>query len=129
MTEIIPLEAFPGVIASAGYLIRSHFTGRVATITDCGSQEARLGVTLKAGGCDIFTAYPLTRLDTETNGRINIASLGLINKMTGAAALIDNHFEFLPTGKVISTTRLKALGTVGRSSQWTPTIGDSIEIP
>ncbi|KAJ3555383.1 hypothetical protein NPX13_g10365 [Xylaria arbuscula] len=113
VTEIIPFEAFPGVVTSAEYLVRSHFTGKVAPITERESQQPRLGVTLKTGSCDIFTAYPLTCLDTETNGRINTASLGLIDKMTGGAALITNHFESLPTGKVLSTTRLKALGTLG----------------
>ncbi|KAK5632632.1 hypothetical protein RRF57_008346 [Xylaria bambusicola] len=116
LTEIVPFDSFPGVTASTEYVIRSHYNGKVAKIRNCESQEARLGITLQPRGYDIFTAYPLTHLDTESNGRICTASLGLIDKMTGAAALIANHFEFLPTGMVFSTTRLKALGTLGRPS-------------
>ncbi|KAI1425750.1 raffinose synthase Sip1 [Xylaria sp. FL1777] len=113
LTEIIPFDSFPGITASSEYLIRSHNSGKVTTATNQQSQKACLGVTLEVGGYDIFTAYPTTQLDSETNGRITIASLGLIGKMTGAAAMITNHFEFLPTGKVFSITRLKALGTLG----------------
>ncbi|KAJ2989628.1 hypothetical protein NUW58_g3376 [Xylaria curta] len=113
VTEIIPLDSFPGVMPASEYIIRSHQSGRVTAVTDPESQAARLGVTLEVGGYEIFTAYPVTQFDSETNGRITTASLGLIGKMTGAAAIIENLFEFLPTGRVISITRLKALGTLG----------------
>jgi hypothetical protein len=73
-------------------------------------------VTLDIGGYDIFTAYPVTEVDSETNGKIIAASLGLIGKMTGVAALITTQFESLSTGRVIAVTRLKALGTLGRLS-------------
>lgn len=89
-------------------------------MTERESQTARLGVTLEVGGYDIFTAYPVTQFDSETNGRITTASLGLIDKITGAAAVIENHFEFLATGRVLSVARLKALGTLGRLSKLSP---------
>ncbi|KAI1298238.1 raffinose synthase Sip1 [Xylaria venustula] len=113
LTELIASDSFPGVIASSKYLIRSHNSGKTTEVTVNESRNTCLGVTLEVGSYDIFTAYPTTQLDTETNGRITIASLGLIGKMTGAAAIISNDFEFLPTGKVFSTTRLKALGILG----------------
>ncbi|GAP85377.1 putative raffinose synthase Sip1 [Rosellinia necatrix] len=112
-TEIISLDFFPGIVPSIKYILRSHDHGTVITATATGPWTARLGVTLDVGGYDIFTAYPVTQFDSETNGKVAIASLGLIGKMTGAAAIIENHFEFLPTGRVISVTRLKALGTLG----------------
>ncbi|KAI0976809.1 raffinose synthase Sip1 [Xylaria arbuscula] len=113
LTEIIPIDSFPGVTSSSKYLIRSHNSGKTTIVEVDESRKACLGVTLEVGGYDIFTAYPTTELDTETNGRITITPLGLIGKMTGAAAIISNHFEFLPTGKVFSITRLKALGILG----------------
>ncbi|KAI1129240.1 raffinose synthase Sip1 [Nemania abortiva] len=113
LTEIIPLDSLPGIMPSTRYILRSHNSGRLSTVMDSESQTARLGVTLEVGGYDIFTAYPVTQFDSETNGTISAASLGLIDKMTGAAAIIANHFEFLSTGRVISATRLKALGTLG----------------
>ncbi|KAI1119131.1 raffinose synthase Sip1 [Nemania sp. NC0429] len=113
LTEIISLDSFPGVISSAKYILRSHNSGKVTPITDSESQTSRLGVTLEVGGYDIITAYAVTEFDSEANDKISIASLGLIGKMTGAAAIIDTHFEVLPTRRAVSITRLKALGTLG----------------
>ncbi|KAI0452334.1 raffinose synthase Sip1 [Xylaria acuta] len=113
LTEIVSIDSFPGFVPSNNYIVRSHASGKVSTATEHESQTARLGVTLEVGCYDIFTAYPVTQFDSETNGRINTASLGLIDKLTGAAAIIENHFEFLSTGRVLSVTRLKALGTLG----------------
>lgn len=101
-------------MASSKYILRSHISGKVTAVTDPESQMSRLGITLDMGGYDIFTAYPVTQLDSESNGRISIASLGLIGKMTGAAAIIETRFEVLPTRRAVSITRLKALGTLGR---------------
>jgi hypothetical protein len=115
LTDIIPLDSFPGILDSNKYVVRSYVVGQVIpVITDSQSQTARLVVSLGVGGYDIFTAYPITQFDSETNGRISAASLGLIDKMTGAAAIISNSFELLPTGRVVSATRLKALGTLGK---------------
>ncbi|KAF2971011.1 hypothetical protein GQX73_g2576 [Xylaria multiplex] len=113
LTEIISLDCFPGIVPSNKYIIRSHHSGKATEAKNYGLQDARLGITLEKGGYDIFTAYPATQLDSETNGTITTALLGLIGKMTGATAMIANHFEFLPTGKVFSITRLRALGTLG----------------
>lgn len=113
LTEIVSLDSFPGIIPSSRYLIRSHNSGKVTPTSDAGPHMAHLSITLGVRGYDIFTAYPLTKFDTETNGVLGAASLGLIGKMTGAAAIIENHFESLPTGRVVSVTRLKALGTLG----------------
>ncbi|KAI0545528.1 raffinose synthase Sip1 [Xylaria curta] len=113
LTEIISVESFPGFVSSNNYIVRSHVSSKVITATECEPQTIRLGVTLEAGGHDVFTACPVTQFDSETNGRISTASLGLIDKITGTAAIIENHFEFLATGRVLSVTRLKALGILG----------------
>jgi len=115
LTDIISLESFSGILDSNKYIVRSHVRGLVTPVTtDVQSQTGRLVVSLDVGGYDILTAYPITQLDSETNGRISTASLGLIDKMTGAAAIISNSLELLPTGRVVSATRLKALGTLGK---------------
>lgn len=120
LTEIISLDSFPGVVASTKYIIMSHNSGKVTPVTDSEAQTSRLGITLEVGGFDIFTAYPVTQFDSETNGRISTASLGLIGKMTGAAAIVDTRFEILPTRRAVSVTRLKALGTLGKLSSHVP---------
>ncbi|KAI0200850.1 glycoside hydrolase family 36 protein [Astrocystis sublimbata] len=113
LTEIIPMGTFPGIVQLNKYIVRSHTTGRITPVTEPDSQVARLGVRLDFRGYDILTAYPVTQLDSETNGKISVASLGLIDKMTGAAALIEKSIELLATGRILSVIRLKALGTLG----------------
>ncbi|KAI1331331.1 glycoside hydrolase family 36 protein [Xylariaceae sp. FL0255] len=111
MSEIIPLSCFPGINISNNYVIRLHRSGLVSVVADPESPKARLAVTLPAAGYDVFTAYPVTQFSSETNGAISLACLGLIGKITGAAAIMSNQFEHLSTGRVVITTRLKALGT------------------
>ncbi|KAI1177359.1 raffinose synthase Sip1 [Nemania sp. FL0916] len=113
LAEMISLSYFPGVMTSTKYILRSHATGKTTKAADPESQMARLCVSLDVRTYDIFTAYHVTQFESETNGKIYTASLGLIGKMTGAASLLDNHFEFLSTGRVVSVTRLKALGVLG----------------
>ncbi|KAH9906133.1 glycoside hydrolase family 36 protein [Xylariomycetidae sp. FL2044] len=111
--EIIHLNRFPGVIPLAKYVVRAHSSGLVSPVVSLEGPHPYLTVSLGVRGYDIFTAYPITQFDSETNGRIFTANLGLIEKMTGAAAIMTNHSELLHTGKVFVDTRLKALGVMG----------------
>ncbi|KAI0389562.1 glycoside hydrolase family 36 protein [Xylariaceae sp. FL0594] len=114
LTDIVSLGSFPGVLDSQRYIVRSHVRGQTTpVVTEPQSEAARLVVSLDVGGYDILTAYPITEFESETNGKISTASLGLIDKMTGAAAILSSSFELLPTGRIASATRLKALGTLG----------------
>ncbi|KAI1342784.1 raffinose synthase Sip1 [Xylariaceae sp. FL0016] len=113
LAEIIPLARFPGVIDSMRYIVRSHSSGLVSAVIESSSPNALLKIALDLHGCDILTAYTVTQFESETNGRIYAANLGLVDKMTGAAAIVTNHFELLPTGKVFVDARFKALGIFG----------------
>jgi hypothetical protein len=44
---------------------------------------------------------------------MRIANLGLVGKMSGAAAIVDNKITELPNGRVLLDTNLKALGVLG----------------
>ncbi|KAI1077419.1 glycoside hydrolase family 36 protein [Whalleya microplaca] len=113
LRELIPLSRFPGVVSSIKYVVRSHRSGVVTPVLHPSSLATLLAVRLDVRDYDIFTAFPLTQFDSETNVRVYTANLGLIEKMTGAAAITANDFEFLHTGKVFLDTRLKALGVLG----------------
>ncbi|CAJ2500561.1 Uu.00g034140.m01.CDS01 [Anthostomella pinea] len=113
LTEIIPISWIPGVIPSMKYVVRAHNSGMVTGVAQPGSPVAHLTVSLDVRGYDIFTAFAVTQFDSETNGRIFTANLGLVGKMTGAAAIMSTHLELLHTGKVLLDMRLKALGTLG----------------
>ncbi|KAI0008704.1 glycoside hydrolase family 36 protein [Xylariaceae sp. FL0662B] len=113
LRELIPLSLFPGVIPSMKYVVRAYRTGRVTPISQSSSPATLLPLRLDVRDYDILTAFPLTQFDSETNTRVYTANLGLIEKMTGAAAIIVSDFEFLHAGKVFLDTRLKALGVLG----------------
>ncbi|KAI5922040.1 raffinose synthase Sip1 [Camillea tinctor] len=113
LTEIIPVSRFPGVISTMKYIVRAHNSGKITPVVRPDSPNAHLTVSLPEKGYDIFTAYAVHQFDSETNGKIFAANLGLIGKMTGAAAIVTNDLELQPTGKVVLDTKLKALGILG----------------
>ncbi|XXH02549.1 hypothetical protein Hte_008925 [Hypoxylon texense] len=113
LRELIPVSRFPGVLSATKYVVRAHRSGFVTPVVYPDSPTAMLAVSLDVRDYDIFTAYPVTQFQSETNGRIYIANLGLIGKMTGAAAILTNQSELLHTGRVFLDTRLKALGVLG----------------
>lgn len=65
-------------------------------------------------GYDILTAYPLRGfVDEKKNETTWIANIGLLGKMAGAAAIVDNRITKLENGRITIDTNLKALGVVG----------------
>ncbi|KAI1378578.1 glycoside hydrolase family 36 protein [Hypoxylon crocopeplum] len=113
LRELIPLSRIPGALESMLYVVRAHHSGLVTPVMKPGSSAALLAVSLDVRGYDIFTAFPVAQFDSETNGRVFVANLGLIEKMTAAAAITADQSELLHTGKVFLDTRLKALGVLG----------------
>ncbi|RYP89766.1 hypothetical protein DL770_004108 [Monosporascus sp. CRB-9-2] len=113
LRELIPLSRLPGVLPSMSYVIRSHNTGAVTPVMRPGSHNAYLPVILEVRGYDILAAFPLTQFNSEARGRVYAANLGLVGKMTGAAAITANGFSLLRAGRAFLDTRLKALGVLG----------------
>ncbi|TQN68528.1 putative galactinol--sucrose galactosyltransferase 6, partial [Colletotrichum shisoi] len=113
LTEILPLASFSGVLPSMRYVVRAHSTGKVSPPVSPGSAASSLTVSLDVRGYDIFTAYPLSSFDSEVKGKVWTANLGLVGKMTGAAAILNSDFMLRHDGKVELKTRLKALGVLG----------------
>ncbi|KAI0169148.1 glycoside hydrolase family 36 protein [Hypoxylon sp. FL1284] len=111
LSEAFPISLFPGVLPLTKYVVRSHRSGLVTPVT---FPTTTVAVSLDVRDYDIFTAFPVTQFQSETNGRLYIANLGLIGKMTGAAAILTYQSELLHTGRVFFDTRLKALGVLGR---------------
>ncbi|KAK8121986.1 hypothetical protein PG984_010656 [Apiospora sp. TS-2023a] len=113
LTELIPLSRFSGVIPSMKYIIRAHKSEKISDIVTPSSPSALLPVSLGVRGYDIFTVFPLSQFHSDTKGTIYAANLGLVGKMTGAAAIVSSELELMHNGKVMLDTRLKALGTLG----------------
>ena len=120
LTDIIPLQRFPGVLSSMRYIVRAHSTGKVSKPVQTGLPASMLTVSLDVRGWDIFTAYPLDILHTETRGTIYVANLGLVGKMTGSAAILRSSFDLEHNGRVFLDTTVKALGVLGMSTARLP---------
>lgn len=116
LREIIPLSRFPGVLESSMYVVRAHRSGFVTPALKPDNPTAVIPVQLDVRDYDILTAFPVTWFDSETNGGIHVANLGLIEKMTGAAAIMASRSELQHNGRVVLSTWLKALGVLGKPS-------------
>jgi hypothetical protein len=116
LTELIPLSRFPGVLPSMKYIVRAHSSGLITSIVEPDSPAALLPISLEVRGYEVLAAFPLTQFDSETRGRVHTANLGLIGKMTGAAAITNSDFELTHNGRVLLDTRIKALGVLGKFS-------------
>jgi hypothetical protein len=119
LAELIGLDSFPGA-ETGTYIIRSHTTGKVTKPTSVKKNNALAHIELPVRGWEILTAYPLQsfKLEREQHWKgpedIAVANLGILEKMTGAAAIInsDSYID-RSSGRLRIWTSLKVLGTYG----------------
>lgn len=76
------------------------------------SPSSVLRVSLEERGYEILTAFALSTFVSPGGDQLHVASLGLLGKMTGAAALVSSDIK-LENGRVVFDIRVKALGTIG----------------
>ncbi|KAL8393288.1 hypothetical protein RB595_003173 [Gaeumannomyces hyphopodioides] len=112
MTDIIPLYRFAGVRSQNAYVVRAHTTGRVTGPMRTTSPPSMLSVSLEERGYEILTAFSLSTFVSPGGVQLHMASLGLLGKMAGAAALVSSDIK-LENGRAILDIRVKALGTIG----------------
>ena len=109
VTELIPVSTFP-VAFSGECIVRAHST---LLISQPLNTDSLLTLTLPERGHEVLTAYPLTTLNTPTRGTVQVANLGLVGKITGAAAILSSHIELVGKDRICVGTKLKALGVLG----------------
>lgn len=99
-------------------LVRGHRTGEIFGPVDLGqstgvAQVKRLiHARLPVKGYDILTVQPVLRIESAT-GRRRVCALGLMGKMSGAAAIATTSVTSLNDGKVKVVVHLQALGKLG----------------
>ncbi|KAI9708941.1 MAG: hypothetical protein M1820_003635 [Bogoriella megaspora] len=138
LTELVRLDEFPGVKEDTKYVIRAHTSGKVSREMSLAELEKGSSVVcldLPVQGWEILSAYPLIEfgvgrsegapLDAEMEPTpLSVAVLGLLGKMTGAAAIVQGVSEILPGKRIKISARLKALGVLGiyiaDLSRWKP---------
>ena len=114
LTELIPLSKFPGVVEAQYYIVRAHSSGLITKPLQVVDPSALIHVSLGVRGYDILSAYPLRGfVDEKKNETTWVANLGLLGKMAGAAAIVDNKIIKLENGRIVIDTNIKALGVLG----------------
>ncbi|POS86669.1 hypothetical protein EPUL_001107, partial [Erysiphe pulchra] len=113
-SELIPLCNFPAVKNESQYIVRAHSSGIISKPLQLSDSDPLLCVSLGTRGFDIISAFPLTKIvNKNKDDEISIAILGLLGKMTGAAAVIKTCTLRLENEIILIKTRLKALGILG----------------
>jgi hypothetical protein len=114
LTEIILLGDFPGT-ESGEYVIRSHVGGNVSVPSTRENGKAIVTEELGVKGYDILSAYPVRRFKGK-KGDVGVSVLGLLGKMSGAAAIVNQDVYSDKNGRVRVWASLKALGIYGEFS-------------
>lgn len=114
ISELIPLYKFPGVVEAQLYIVRAHSSGLISPPIQVVDPSSLIYVSLPVRGYEILSAYPLRGFyDAILDSTTWIANLGLLGKMTGAAAIVDNKITKMENGRIVVDTNIKALGTLG----------------
>lgn len=119
LAELIGLNQFPGA-EEGKYLIRSHTSGLVTKASTADENAAFVRLELPLGGWEILSAFPVQSFKLEHRqgasgpDDITVANLGLLGKMTGAAAIVNtSSYIERSSGSLRIWTSLKTLGTYG----------------
>ncbi|KAJ5108095.1 hypothetical protein N7456_004770 [Penicillium angulare] len=120
---IVALKDFPGVHENSDgqYVIRAHTSGKVTGRMQRQSEDSLVSIVLQNRGWEILTAYPTQSFklrdirdkDSTGSNPTHVAILGLLGKMTGAAALVSSDIFVVENGRLRFDIHLKALGTLG----------------
>ncbi|KAJ5675581.1 hypothetical protein N7462_008478 [Penicillium macrosclerotiorum] len=120
---IVSLKDFPGVHQDSNceYVVRSHTSGKVTGRMRSHDKDSLVSIILKEKEWEILTAYPIhsfglgsrrKHCNSDSN-TLHVAILGLIGKMTGAAAVASSDILVAENGRLRFDIHLKALGTLG----------------
>lgn len=132
-TVLVPLLDFPGISeeSTGQYIVRAHTSRIITGLMRPLSPDSLVSVCLADKGWEILTAYPIHSFNIKRgHGQVHkqgaddsppeeedpvthVAVLGLIDKMTGAAAVVNSDIFLLDNGRLRADISLKALGTLG----------------
>lgn len=120
LSELIGLDSFPGA-EKGTYIIRNHTSGQVTKPTKSESSDAFVHLELPTRGWEILSAFPLQSFklkrshDVKGPDEVQVANLGVLGKMTGAAAIVNtDSYVDRSSGRLRIWTSLKVLGTYGK---------------
>ena len=120
LAELVNLNSFPGIKQDQAYVVRAHTTGEVSSPMRLDDKTPVISLEVEVKGYEILSAFPLQTLPsnpastpTASSAAPQITPLGLLGKMTGAAAIISTKTTLVSDHRLQSTIALKALGILG----------------
>lgn len=118
LSELVNINAFPGVGSGEEYVVRTHTTGEVTHPMKLSSETPVISLEVEVKGYEILSAYPLhvfpvPEPSIPDSSATKVAVLGLLGKMTGAAAVVRSETRHEDNGRLRIEVALKALGTLG----------------
>lgn len=118
LAELVNINAFPGIKSNKEYVVKTHTTGEVTHPLKLSSETPVVSLEVEVKGYEILSAYPLLALPSQKSPSLDsaatkVAVLGLLGKMTGAAAVVRSKTRLEESGKLRIELALKALGTLG----------------
>lgn len=120
LSELVGLSQFPGA-ENGTYVIRTHTSGAITKPNTAEKNDVFVQLDLGTQGWEILSAYPVQQFELrrshEAKGpsSVDVAVLGLLGKMTGAAAIIStSSYVDRESGRLRVWTSLKAMGTYGK---------------
>ncbi|KAK1829483.1 glycoside hydrolase [Podospora conica] len=113
VVEVVPLGRFMGVGEGGRYVVRAFSTGEVYGPWRGGEGGAMVVQGLGEAGWEILTAVPVFGVVSERFGGVEVAGLGLVDKMMGCAAMMEAPGYEVVGKRVVVGVRLKALGVLG----------------
>lgn len=119
LTEFVNINEFPGIEDGEEYIVRGHRTGELTQLMKSSAPWAVLSLEMSIKGWDILSAYPVRsfQLSGGQDGDIKatkVAVLGLLGKMTGAAAVLNSEMRIEKNGRLRISSSIKALGVLGK---------------
>jgi len=120
LSEIVNINSFPGIEREQEYVVRAHTTGEMSRSMRLDSETPIVSLEVEVKGYEILSAFPLrpvtlpscqTSNSTPTATKVGV--LGLLGKMTGAAAVLSTCGKVAKNGRLQIEVVLKALGVVG----------------
>ncbi|KAI5310635.1 hypothetical protein KEM55_004277 [Ascosphaera atra] len=106
---MLALNEFPGVERDQEYIIRDYRSGAISPVVSVHDHTAFVATTLPVRCWDIFAAHPVQTVNKATK----VAVLGLIDKMTGIAAVQKYAAQHTASHRLQIDVTLKALGELG----------------
>ncbi|KAG8533067.1 uncharacterized protein KY384_001850 [Bacidia gigantensis] len=118
LSELVHLDRFPGVEQSEEYVIRAHTTGEVSPPVSLTDKLPVVSVEIEYAGWEILSAYQVRSFTLAgstgaQHDRTKVAVLGLLGKMTGAAAVLKKETTMHQDSRLKISTSLRALGVLG----------------